>query len=146
MTGSVLHPVQRTLRAVAETVIPEAASLDPGQWHELEATIERALAARPEVMRRQLVAFLRLIEYLPLARHLRTFSRLPPGARTATLAALERAPLLALRRGLWGLRTLVFLGYYTRADVQRSLGYHAHRDGWAARRAGAGAPPPVTPA
>jgi hypothetical protein len=31
-------------------------------------------------------------------------------------------------------RTLVFMGYYTREDVQGALGYRAHADGWSARR------------
>jgi hypothetical protein len=134
MSGSVLAPVQATFRAVAQTVVPEAASLGPEQWRELHAVVEGALATRPEVMQRQLVTFLRLIEYLPIPRHFRRFSRLAPGARAAILARLESSPRLAFRRGIWGLRTLVFMGYYTRDDVQGALGYRPHADGWSARR------------
>lgn len=134
MSGSVLAPVQATFRAVAETVVPEAAALASDQWRELQDVVEAALAARPEATRRQLVTFLRLIEYLPVLRHFRRFSRLSPTARTATLEQLERSPRLTVRRGIWGLRTLVFMGYYTRGDVQAALGYRPHADGWSARR------------
>lgn len=134
MNGTVLAPVQATFRAVAETVVPEAASLGPESWQEVQDVVESALAARPEALRRQLVTFLRLIEYLPLFRHLRRFSRLSPPDRAALLARLESSRYLLLRRGFWGLRTLVMLGYYTRDDVQGALGYRAHADGWSARR------------
>lgn len=138
MSGLVLTPVRATFRAVAETVVPEAAALDADGWRELQHVVETALAARPEAVRRQLVAFLRLIEYVPVARHFRRFSHLSPAARTDVLMRLERSRRLVFRRGLWGLRTLVMLGYYTRVEVQAALGYRAHRDGWSARRTAAG--------
>lgn len=134
MSDSVLAPVRATFRAVAETVVRETASLGPEGWRELEAAVEGALAARPESVRRQLVTFLRVIEYLPLLRRLRTFSRLPLDARFEVLHDFEMSPRLLFRRGMWGLRTLVFLGYYTRDDVQGALGYRAHPNGWSARR------------
>ncbi|MEO7963563.1 MAG: hypothetical protein ABIT38_06590 [Gemmatimonadaceae bacterium] len=134
MAGSVLQPVQSTFRAVAETVVAEAASLRPQEWRELQDVVEEALAMRPEKMRQQLVLLLRAIEYLPLARYLRPFSRLDTKRRASFLASLQSSPRLAIRRGFWGLRTLIFLGYYTRDDVQASLGYRPHANGWSARR------------
>lgn len=129
-----LAPVRETFRAVAKAVVPESASLDAGAWLEVEATVEAALATRPEAMRQQLVLFLRLVEYLPLVRHLRPFTRLSLQAQTAFLHGIEGSRHLKLRRGMWGVRTLVFMGYYTRDDVQGALGYRAHHDGWSARR------------
>lgn len=134
MSELVLAPVRATFRAVAETVVPEAASLDADGWRAMHDRVEEALSSRPEGVRRQLVTFLRLVEYLPLLRHFRRFSHLAPAARTEVLERLERSRRLALRRGVWGVRTLVFLGYYTRVEVQEDLGYRAHRDGWSARR------------
>jgi len=135
MNGPVLAPVRTTFRAVAETVVPELTSLTPETWREVEAVAEAILAARPEAIRRQLVAFLRVIEVLPLPRHFRRFSRLAPARRASVLHGLETSRYLLVRRGFWGVRTLVFMGYYTREDVQRALGYRAHADGWSARRA-----------
>jgi hypothetical protein len=85
-------------------------------------------------VRSQLVTFLRLIEYLPIARLAGRFSRLGAERRHRVLRRLERSPVLLIRRGVWGLRTLVMLGYYTQPDVQAEIGYRAHPDGWAARR------------
>lgn len=134
MNHSVLAPVRATFRAVAETVVRETASLGPEGWRELEAAVESALAARPEAMRRQLVTFLRVIEYLPVLRRFRPFSRLSLDDRYQVLHDVEMSKRLLFRRGMWGLRTLVFLGYYTRDDVQGALGYRAHPNGWSARR------------
>jgi hypothetical protein len=134
MTATVLEPVRATFRAVAATVVPETHALDAQGWATLEGAVEHALAARPERMRSQLVTFLRLIEYVPIARVVGRFSRLDAERRTLVLRRLERSPVLLIRRGFWGLRTLVMLGYYTQPQVQAAIGYRAHPDGWAARR------------
>lgn len=134
MTATVLDPVRATFRAVAETVVPEARALDAQGWSRLEGAVEHALAARPERMRSQLVTFLRVIEYLPIARVIGRFSRLDVARREVVLRRLERSPVLLIRRGFWGLRTLVMLGFYTQPAVQAEIGYRAHPDGWAARR------------
>jgi hypothetical protein len=131
---AVLGPVRATFRAVAATVVPETVALDPAGWATLEAAVEGALAARSERERRQLVLFLRLIEFGTLATHRGRFSRLTPALHTVVCRALERSPTLLVRRGFWGLRTLVFLGFYAQPAVQTQLGYRAHRDGWTARR------------
>ncbi|MCC6317956.1 MAG: hypothetical protein IT361_09720 [Gemmatimonadaceae bacterium] len=132
--AAILEPVRATFRAVASTVIPEVSALDHEGWSALEAAVERALAKRPEAMRRQLLTLLRLIEYLPVARPFGRFSHLREDRRLVVLRRLERSPLPLMRRGIWGLRTLVMLGYYTQPAIQDALGYRAHRDGWAARR------------
>ena len=134
MTGSVLAPVRSTFRLVAVTVVPEAASLVPDEWGEVESIVERALSSRPEAMQRQLVTFLRIIEFLPLLRHGSRFSRLSAGHRTTILTRLQNSSIAKIRRGFWGLRTLIFMGYYVRPEVQAALGYRADPRGWSARR------------
>ena len=42
--------------------------------------------------------------------------------------------MLAVRRGFWGLRTLVFMGYYARPEAAAAIGYRADVRGWEARR------------
>ena len=84
----------------------------------LERLVEKTLESRDEAVKRQLVTFLfRAIEHLPLLRWGRRFTQLPLAERTRFLSALENAPLLLLRRGFWGVRTLVFLGYYARPEA-----------------------------
>ena len=133
MSPATLSRVRHILRAVATTVVPESASLDERAWTELEAVVSRALADRDDRVRRQLVAFLRLIQVLPLTRHGKPFTRLSPMRRTALLESMERSPVTLIRRGIWGLRTLIFMGYYTRDDVAAAIGYRANAAGWAAR-------------
>lgn len=142
---STLEKVRPIFRAVAASVVPELQSAEPGHWDEIEAAVERALAERPGTVRRQLASFLRLLEWWPVTRYGRRLTKLDPARRTAVLHLIEKHPLLVLRRGMWGVRTLVFLGYYTRADVAAFIGYRAHRDGWDARPGSARERPSVTP-
>ena len=130
-----LAPVRDTFRAIAVTVVPQASALDEAGWNALEALVEKTLTPRPASIRRQLVLFVRAIEHLPRLRWGRRFKALSPDERTRFLSSLERAPVLLLRRGFWGLRTLVFLGYYARPEAAAEIGYRADARGWEARRA-----------
>ena len=47
---------------------------------------------------------------------------------------MQDAPLLLLRRGFWGLRTLIFMGYYGRDAARDAIGYRADPRGWEIRR------------
>jgi hypothetical protein len=129
----VLTPVRATFRAVAVTVVPEAARLDARGWDRLEAIVEDALALRPVRLQRQLRILLRLIQMLPVIRWGRTFTELDGARRTRFLEALQNAPVFLLRRGFWGLRTLVFMGFYARPEAAAEIGYAAHVRGWEAR-------------
>jgi len=131
---SVLAAVQPSFRAIAATVVPEAGTLDAGGWMELERIVEQALAPRPRRLQRQLVTLIRAIEWLPLLRYGRRFTRLDPRRRARVLEVLQNSPLLLLRRGFWGLRTLALMGYYARPAAAASIGYRADPRGWAARR------------
>lgn len=133
-SAGVLAPVRAPFRALATTIVPEAARLGEDGWLALEATVERALAARPPGMRRQLRLLIRLLQWAPLARWGRPFTGLRERHRVAFLEGVQRSRLYRLRRGFWGLRTLVFMGYYLRADAGAAIGYRAHPRGWAARR------------
>ena len=124
----------KVLRAAAEALLPATARLDDAGWERLERTIAMALAQRPARVQRQFRLFLRVLDLSTLQRHRRRFHRLPIEARTAALQRLERAPRLLLRRGLWGLRTLVFMGFYTQPDQTAAIGYHANVRGWQATR------------
>ncbi|HUF13393.1 MAG TPA: gluconate 2-dehydrogenase subunit 3 family protein [Longimicrobiales bacterium] len=137
--SAVLRPVRATFRAVAKTVVPDMAALDEAAWTRVEAIVERALADRPARMRRQLVVYMRLIDGLALARHGRRFRSLEADARQRLLERLQDSRVLLLRRGFWGLRTLVYMGWYAQPSTAEAIGYGAAKGGWAAR-------PGLTPA
>ena len=128
-----LAPVRSTLRAIATTVVPETASQEERVWLEMEELIARTVSSRGPLIQEQLVSFLRLAQMLPIARYGRRFTALDDRRRAAFLRSLERSPLLRLRRGFWRVRSLIFMGYYTRDDVAESIGYRAVPEGWAAR-------------
>ncbi|HYL54302.1 MAG TPA: hypothetical protein VEU73_01865 [Gemmatimonadales bacterium] len=126
--------ISPAFRAIASTVVPEATRLAPGEWEELERIVARAIAARPARLQRQLALLVRLLEWIPLLRYGHRFSGLDPARRAAFLASLANSRLLVLRRGIWGLRTLIFMGYYGRPAAARAIGYRADARGWEARR------------
>ncbi|HEX6589207.1 MAG TPA: gluconate 2-dehydrogenase subunit 3 family protein [Longimicrobiales bacterium] len=129
----VLAPVRPTFRAVASIVAPATAALDEAGWQRVEDIVEHALAERPARMRRQLVVFIRLIDGLALARHRRRFRSLDHARATRLLESLQDSPVLLLRRGFWGLRTLVYMGWYAQPETARRIGYQGHVRGWPAR-------------
>jgi len=128
------HALRSVFRAIATTIVPETAGLHPAGWDALERTVANAVAARPTRMQRQLSLFVRAIQWLPLLRYGRPFTRLDPRRRERFLASLQSSPLLLIRRGFWGLRTLILMGYYAQADVIGAIGYRADPRGWSVRR------------
>jgi len=134
MSEPVLAPVRGTFRALAQTFVPEAGALDERGWAAAEGIVEQALAERPAKVRRQVGLLMRVLEVLPLLRWGRRFSALDGAARLRFLEALQRSPVLLLRRGIWGLRTLAFMGYYARPEAGALIGYRADARGWEARR------------
>jgi hypothetical protein len=129
----VLPPVRRSFRAIGSVVLPGPEALDEDGWKEAEAIVEKALATRPRKVRRQVRLFLRVINLLPILTTGRTLASLPLRGRTRVLDRLQRSRMLLLRRGLWGIRTLLFMGYYTQDGVRRKIGYRARPAGWSAR-------------
>lgn len=104
--------------------------MDEAAWTDAERLIGEALQRRPSRVAGQLRLFVRATDLLSFLRFLRPFSALTPDARTQVLRSLESSPLLVVRRGFWGLRTLVYLGYYGRDSVWGQLGYGASPAGW----------------
>jgi len=126
-------------RAVATSVVPEAAQLGATEWAEVEAIVTGALAARPARTQRQVALFLTLLDWLPLVRYGRRLRALDGARRARVLSLLQRAPSLLIRRGFWGVRTLVLLAYYGRPAAAAAIGYRADPRGWDARERADGA-------
>jgi hypothetical protein len=121
-------------RALAVVFIPETATADPAAWTRLEAIVAGALASRPAALQRQVLLFLKLLDLLALLRHGKRLTALDAAIRTRLVERVAFSPILLFRRGVWGLRTLVQMGWYAQPEVQRSLGYRAGAAGWAGRR------------
>jgi hypothetical protein len=113
-------------------VLPSPDALDEDGWSSAIDIIESALAPRPPGVKTQLRLFLRLVNLLPVFSTGRTFVSLPPERRASYLAKLHRSPFMPFRRGLWGIRTLLFMGYYNQEQVRKEIGYGADPWGWTA--------------
>jgi hypothetical protein len=120
-------------RAVLNAVVPEGVALGDDEWREAQAIISRALTTRPPRVRRQIALFMLLLEALSAVRNRRRFTALSAVDAARLLEALSKSKLLLLRRGVWGIRTLAFMGYYARANASQAIGYRATAAGWAAR-------------
>ena len=128
-----LASIRPVLRVIGVTVVPEAAQLDEQEWVALEEIVRGALVSRPRTLQRQFVLLVRGIQWLAVLRYGRRFTALDPRRREQFLNQLQNAPLLIVRRGIWGLRTLLLMGYYGRPAAARAIGYRADPRGWKAR-------------
>ena len=128
-----LSSIRPVLRAIGITVVPEAAQLDEQQWVALEEIVRGALTPRPRALQRQFILLVRAIQWLSVLRYGRRFTALDAIRRERFLGQLQNAPVLLVRRGIWGLRTLLLMGYYGRAAGGRAIGYRADPRGWKAR-------------
>jgi hypothetical protein len=134
VSAAILDSVRPVFRAAATAFIPETAAADSAAWGRLETIVAGALEQRPPGLRRQILIFIRLLDLISRLRYGTGLASLDAARRTALLERVSRSRLLLLRRGVWGLRTLVQMGWYTQPEVQQQLGYRATRAGWEARR------------
>lgn len=126
----VLGPEQeRFLFALACRITPECASLDEAGRREFFALVDRALASRPAKMQGQFKLFLKVLRLSTLPTHLRPLDRLAGPAQDRVLRRFESSGIGLLRMGFWGLKAMVFMGYYGRSGVGPSLGYTPTKNG-----------------
>ena len=121
-------------RSVAGAVVPAMQNLDEPTWHRVGSVVEHALAQRPASVRAQLALFLRMLNVLSVMRTGRPIRKLEVADRARFLSGIERSRVMLLRRGFWGLRTLIFMGYYTLPEAKAEIGYRASAAGWQVRR------------
>ena len=122
---------EELFRSLTVTVVPEAQSLSQPEWTELYRLIDQALVSRPHTVRKQLSAFISLIRIITLLRHAKSFTALSAQQRYDLLHSLETSGIAVFRKGMWGLRTMLMMGFYARPGAASAIGYRADRRGWA---------------
>lgn len=120
---------EMVLERVARRVAPGVAALPAQEHARFIEIVDRALMERPPGMRRQLSVFLLVIRWLPLLRWGRPFERLDGPRQDAMLKFLQDGPVDAFRKGFWGLKALIFMGYYGREDAWAEVGYEPDFEG-----------------
>lgn len=117
------------LLLIGVRIAPGLGRLDERERERVRAIIERAIAMRPPAVRRQLGAFLNLVRWAPVVRYGAPFDRLAPARQDAVLRWFQDAPIGRLRSGFWGVKTLVYMGYYGRGGTGEEIGYRPSRSG-----------------
>jgi hypothetical protein len=108
-------PISTLLLLLAGRIVPEVRRATPTIRHALLDTVGSVLCQRPALQRFEFSALVLGLGILTAA--------LPEAWQDPLLRWFESAPLKLLRVGLWGLKTLVFLGYYTQPEVIAGIDY-----------------------
>lgn len=114
---------------LAARIVPESASLDAEAGGRMLVLVEEALSTRPARTVRELALFLRVLRWLPALRYGRPLERLGPAAQDAALRWFQDSPVTLFRKGFWGVKTLVYLGYYGRPEAAPAIGYQPTTNG-----------------
>jgi len=102
--------------ALARRIVPEIAELGADEQWGVVRVIDGALAARPRALQFQIKFFLRMIQFSTLPWHGKSLNRLAPELQDRWLHRFQDSPIPRIRTGMWGLKTLVFMGYYGNPD------------------------------
>ncbi len=117
------------LRVLAARIVPETAELDSAGMGRMIGLIDEALLERPPSVRRQFGTYLGLLRWAPLVRFGGPFEKLNVDRQDSVLSWFESCPVGLLRSGFWGLKVLIFMGYYGQPETNAVVGYVPQRDG-----------------
>ncbi len=117
------------LDLISARIIPGFSRLDAEGSRDFHEIVDRALMDRPEHIRRQFSIFLSLIRWAPGLHWGRPFDHLDGSRQDRVLSWLQDSAPDALRKGFWGLRTLVLMGYYGRDAAWIEVGYEPDFEG-----------------
>jgi len=140
--SSVLSTEHRSfIVALARRIVPATAQLDAAGEAKFLQIIEAAIASRPVMVQRQIGLFLSVLRWLPVLRLAGALDKLPPARQDEVLRWFQEAPVPLVRKGFWGLKVLIYMGYYSRPELLAMIRYTPSRHGnqvLHAARAGAG--------
>ena len=112
----------RTLRAVVARLLPP---MDGPSPDDVTARLAQHLTAQRWAYRAGLRFLLFLIEYLPLLRLTRPFSRLLPDAQDRALRGWEASRLYARRFAMILLKVMAYASFFHDPAAERAFGYGA---------------------
>ena len=113
----------------AERIVPEIRSLTPAQQDDFLEIVDKMLCGRQPMLRRQFALFLSIVRWMPVLRYGKRWDSLDEKSRDDVLRRFQNAPIYLLRKGFWGLKTMVFVGYYGRPMVYEGLHYTPSMEG-----------------
>ena len=113
----------RFLLQLGQCVAPGVADLDTRGKKRFRMIIRLMLLRRSGMERFQVRLFLLVLRWLPAPVFFRPFERIPSSAQTWILLRFENAPIKLFRAGFWGLKTLIFMGYYGQLEIAAKVHY-----------------------
>ncbi len=119
----------RFFLCLARRIVPESETLDEAGRQRFLTIIGDALATRTPKMRKQVAIFLKMMRWLPAMRYGLPLDKLAPERQDAVLRWFQDHPRALLRKGFWGIKALVYMGYYGRPEVHERLGYRPSTSG-----------------
>ena len=117
------------LHTLAARIVPETSALDEAGAGRFFGIIDNALQERKPEVRRQFAVFLGVVRWAALFRYGSAFERLRAERQDAVLRFFEDCPVSLLRKGFWGLKAMVFMGYYGQPETNQLVGYAPECDG-----------------
>jgi hypothetical protein len=115
---------RETLRAMARVLIPPGGQVPPGADDlDIAGQIADAIDTWSPGVRREVGWMLRAIEWLPVPRHRRRFSKLKPERQHAFLEANYHSPRTARRFMVSSIKQLCFAVYLSQRQVEAVVGY-----------------------
>jgi hypothetical protein len=117
------------LQTLAARIVPETIELDGAGSSRFFGIIDDALQDREPLVRRQFAIFLGVLRWAPLVRYGGPLDKLNPDRQDAVLRWFEDCPVSLLRKGFWGLKAMVFMGYYGQPETNHLVGYAPDFDG-----------------
>lgn len=120
---------RRFLTALGHALVPETRGLPAERQAKFFEIIDTLLATRPERTVRLLAIFLVVLRWFPLLRFGGRLDRLQGERQKTALRWFQDSPWVTVRTGFWGVKTLVYMGYYAQPEVAAGLGYTPSRSG-----------------
>ena len=117
------------LQVLAARIVPETTALDAAGLGRFFGIIDEALLGRPPEVRRQFATYLGLIRWAPVVRFGASLEKLGADRQDKVLRWFEDCPVGLFRKGFWGLKAMVFMGYYGQPETNELVGYAPEFEG-----------------
>lgn len=108
---------------IADRIIPPDEKSFGGGIPEVVGIVDWALGKIEPGLKKRLLTFILVFEYMGFLFGGKPFSKLKPEQQDRQLAWLERSPLGILRMAFFGLKTYACMGYYSLEKVWNDIGY-----------------------
>lgn len=97
---------------IAKRIVPQVAELKSDKQLKVVGAVDDALSQREPALRMQFLGFLGVIKTAAFARYLRPLDKMSGEKQDTILNWFQDSAIHKLRVGFWGLRTLIYMGYY----------------------------------